>query len=67
MCCGEKGQEFLTFDHVNNDGANHRKKVPASALVNWIHKNNFPLTIQVLCYNCNNAKAIYETCPHQFS
>ena len=24
-CCGESESRFLTFDHINNDGAEHRR------------------------------------------
>jgi hypothetical protein len=26
-CCGETEERFLTIDHINNDGAEHRRKV----------------------------------------
>ena len=26
-CCGEKNIKFLTIDHINNDGAEHKKKI----------------------------------------
>lgn len=66
VCCGETQFEFLTFDHINNDGAEHRKKVATSYLVRWLKKNNYPKDIvQILCYNCNNAKSVYGECPHK--
>lgn len=55
-CCGERRIEFLSIDHVNNDGYEHRKTVRGSGLVNWIIINNFPLGFQILCLNCNCAK-----------
>src|SRR5690349_6288281 len=27
VCCGESTPEFLHFDHVNNDGAEHRREL----------------------------------------
>lgn len=64
-CCGEETYEFLTFDHVNNDGAEHRKEVDPNMLLIWLKKNDYPDTIQVLCYNCNCTKGFYGACPHE--
>lgn len=67
-CCGISQREFLCFDHVNNDGAAHRRNMKGSIkFYKWIKKNDFPNTIQVLCHNCNMAKAFYGICPHQIS
>ena len=65
-CCGEEIYQFLSIDHVNNDGAAHKKLVGASgsAMCRWIIKNHFPVDIQILCYNCNCAKGFYGKCPH---
>jgi len=30
-CCGETEFEFLTIDHINNDGAAHRRSIAAEA------------------------------------
>jgi len=30
-CCGETIPDFLTIDHINNDGADHRRKVAREA------------------------------------
>lgn len=62
-CCGESAYQFLCFDHVNNDGAEHRKEVAPTQLLHWLKKNNYPDTIQLLCYNCNMAKSIHGGCP----
>ncbi len=64
-CCGENHWAFLEFDHVNDDGAEHRLVVKSAKLVSWIIANNYPDTIQLLCSNCNKAKGLYGTCPHQ--
>lgn len=60
VCCGETMPSMLTLDHVNNDGAKHRKENKAAAagrgLLLWCIANNFPKTMQVLCYNCNISK-----------
>lgn len=55
--CGQTLEFFLTIDHINDDGAEHRKTVPGSHLYRWLIANGFPPEFQTLCYNCNGAKA----------
>lgn len=67
VCCGETKKEFLTFDHINNDGAKHRKQYKgAVALTTWLAAHDFnrasEFQIQILCANCNHAKAYYGGC-----
>lgn len=64
-CCGESQIEFLSIDHINNDGAEHRKEIGRSQITNWLIQNKLPEGFQVLCFNCNFAKGIYGTCPHK--
>ena len=66
-CCGESTPEFLTVDHVNNDGAQHRKSVPGGTrFYHWLVKAGFPKgEFQLLCWNCNCAKGKYGECPHE--
>jgi hypothetical protein len=67
-CCGQTGYEFLTIDHVNNDGAEHRKKVGegASAIINYLRARGYPKEgFRLLCWNCNCARGIYGYCPHE--
>lgn len=64
-CCGESIYEFLTIDHVNGGGSQHRKIISSQALPNFIIKNNYPLDFQVLCYNCNCGKSNKQLCPHK--
>lgn len=62
-CCGETIFEFLTFDHINNDG--FKKKDRTRNLAEWLVKNNFPPGFQVYCMNCNLGKHINNgICPH---
>ena len=58
-CCDEKEIDFLTLDHINNDGAQHRKFNPNTGrnLVGYVMKNNYPKGYQILCMNCNFSKA----------
>lgn len=64
-CCGETEPEFLQLDHVNNDGAEHRRAIGSRNVYYWCKKNGFPPGFQVLCANCNYAKAHYGQCPHR--
>lgn len=65
-CCGETIDQFLTFDHINNDGAKHRKEVgKGNYLYRWLIDNKFPNTFQVLCFNCNSGRQVNGgVCPH---
>ena len=69
-CCGECHIEFLSIDHIYNNGAEHRKiifgdKRNGANLYRWLKRNNFPEGYQVLCMNCNFAKGHFGYCPHQ--
>lgn len=65
-CCGETQPHFLQLDHVNNDGNLDRKlRGSGSMLYTTLRKQNFPSGYQVLCANCNYAKAHYGICPHR--
>jgi hypothetical protein len=67
-CCGETEIKFLSIDHVEGNGAAHRRDVVKSGggqqFWRWLKKNNYPSGFQVLCHNCNMAKAFYGSCPH---
>jgi hypothetical protein len=66
VCCGEMAIEFLSIDHVNNDGAEHRKTVLGQGRIYpWLVQQGFPSGFQVLCMNCNTAKGFYGECPHE--
>lgn len=71
MCCGETETRFLCIDHINGDGKKHReelgsmKKWTGRGFYEWIINNNYPDTLQLLCYNCNMVKrnAKHRFCP----
>lgn len=68
QCCGETEPKFLTIDHVNNDGGEHRKEIGKSnsALLTWLKGNGYPSGFQVLCFNCNIGKSLNNgICPHK--
>ena len=60
---------MLTIDHVNGDGAAHRKEASMSTslkLHQWLKRNNYPDGYRVLCFNCNIAAFRNgNVCPHQ--
>ena len=64
--CGETDLEVLTLDHVNDDGAKHRKDTGTRGFNFYImlRKNNFPQDppLKVLCINCQYRKRneLYE-------
>lgn len=64
-CCGENEIKFLAIDHINNNGASHRRSIGTKNVALWIIKNNFPKGFQILCHNCNMAKGFYGECPHK--
>ena len=67
ICCKEDTYEFLALDHVNNDGNVHRKTKSSwggLTTTQWAKKNNYPPSLQILCHNCNQAKAKFGGCPH---
>lgn len=68
-CCGENQPEFLTLDHINNDGYKERggKGGPGgTSFFMKLKRRGWPKgTYQVLCYNCNAAKAFFGVCPHR--
>ncbi len=69
VCCKEKILEFLTLDHINNDGTKLRKMYSNGGHQHYrrIIKQGFPKGFQVLCYNCNcgRAKTKDKICPHE--
>lgn len=75
QCCGESIETFLTIDHIDGDGADHRKEIFGSNYKNrppaghrtyrWLRLNGYPSGFQVLCFNCNYAKHALGACPHQ--
>ncbi len=64
-CCGEKHYEFLALDHIHGGGTQHRKQLKSRYIYSYLIKDGFPKGYQVLCHNCNMAKAFYKRCPHR--
>ena len=72
-CCGEAIPILLTIDHINNDGAEHRRQLSGSRtgkvgawFYKWLVDNGLPPGYQTLCWNCNMGKHLNGgVCPHQ--
>lgn len=69
-CCGETEEMFLSIDHVNSDGAEHRRAIANQGGSNnfyvWLKRNNYPKGFQVLCMNCNHGRHRNGgACPHK--
>ena len=69
-CCGETERDFLSLDHIENDGAKWRmeqfgSKLAAGTRTYWrLMKLGYPAGFQVLCMNCNWGKRKTGICPH---
>lgn len=66
-CCGEAHPECLTIDHVNNDGAAHRRELAGKSIYKWLSEEGYPQGFQVLCMNCNFSKKIMGMCWHKIA
>lgn len=68
-CCGEKEPVFLTLEHLQGGGAEHRKKYTGNGwrLYLAIKREGYPDKYTILCMNCNFAKRFGRTCPHQIT
>ena len=66
VCCGTTYEPHLSIDHINEDGAEHRRSIGGGgALYPWLVKHGFPPGFQVMCFNCNWAKHHHGTCSCQ--
>ena len=58
--CGENRLACLSIDHINNNGAKHRRE--ESRVKNdfypWLKEHKFPKGYQTLCMNCQWIKRI---------
>ncbi len=66
-CCDEATEVFLTIDHIDGTGWEHRKTVSVAMFYKWLRKMGFPPGFQTLCRNCNWAKHVLGECPHHVS
>ena len=66
-CCGLAVFEFLTFAHINGDGAAHRRELNGSVtrFISWLDQPERRPGIGVQCYNCNCASNASGVCPRR--
>lgn len=66
-CCGEAESDFLTLEHINEDGHKDRKESGGQLrIMRRLRKAQIPIDgYTILCFNCNCAKAFFGSCPHQ--
>ena len=67
-CCGETNRIFLTLDHVNNDGAAHKKTLGSGRgnIYRYARRNHYPNDLRLLCWNCNSGRSVNGgICPHE--
>jgi hypothetical protein len=66
--CNVDDIDVLCIDHINGDGAEHRKNnglKGGSDMYRWIRKNGYPDDLRLLCHKCNQALHNYGYCPHE--
>ena len=70
-CCGMVDIEFLTLDHLENDGSTEKRELNCKRggwqFYNKIRKmKGFDKSrYQILCFNCNIARGTLGICPHE--
>lgn len=65
LCCGETIKEFLTLDHINGGGTNHRRTKGGLHTYREMIRENDHKKYRVLCMNCNHATKYNKICPHK--
>jgi len=64
VICGEDRLPCLSIDHINGDGAKHRRELfgsnTSSRTYSWLKKNDYPEGFQTLCMNCQWVKKFEE-------
>jgi hypothetical protein len=61
--CDVDDVDMLALDHINDDGAFHRKEIGVKNgfhIYEWAIKNNYPKIFQVLCWNHNIKKQMIK-------
>jgi len=64
-CCSVDHLEFLQLDHINGDGADHRRQMKTYSIYLWLRTHQYPdLQLRILCSSCNHSIGAYGYCPH---
>lgn len=59
--CGVTNPDLLTIDHIDGDGARHRREIgigTGTAFYRWLRGQGYPSGYQVLCRNHNSSKGV---------
>jgi hypothetical protein len=77
-CCGCTDEWALTIGHINDDGAEHRKRIAGrkdgrqrlglTSFLRYLRRNNWPddPPLETVCWNCQWGKRRNSgICPHQ--
>lgn len=70
-CCGEHRIEFLTLEHINHDGKEHRTRIGGAGhrgghkLYRDVLQQGCPDNYTIFCMNCNFAEKDGNPCPHK--
>ena len=67
-CCPESHMEFLSVDHIDGNGAAHRRAAfghNSGNLYQLLKREGYPPGYRVLCMNCNWSRGRYGYCPHE--
>lgn len=68
QCCGESITRFLTIDHRDGGGLQHRRQIKrhGSLLYLWLKQQGYPGGYDILCFNCNCGRQMNGgVCPHK--
>lgn len=72
FCCEESILDFLTIDHIDENGSAHRKSIGGKStnycgekFYAWLIRKGLPPGYQTACFNCNIGKHRNGICPHQ--
>lgn len=68
FCCSEFIVQFLSLDHIEGNGNQHREMtgtVGGVQFYRWLKRHGWPEGFQVSCHNCNLGRHINGgICPH---
>src|SRR6185312_7279780 len=69
QCCWDQHIDFLSIDHVNGGGSEHRRQLGMSgghSFYSWLKRNGYPDGYRVLCQHCNQGRQCNNgICPHE--
>lgn len=65
-CCGETEIVFLSLDHINGGGTQHRRRMGQNKMMAELRAAGWPKDgYQILCMNCQFGTRYGRECPHQ--